>query len=181
MNTEIIKEKIIVDVGMGNNPRPDATIVIDKYLDNDTTSRGFKELKILPHQKFIQGDICNLPFKDKEVDFIYASHIIEHIDDVEKALKELMRVSKEGYIEVPNMYWEWFFGRVYHIWLITLEDDTLIFNRKPTNFKTHKFDGDKLFAECKEFNKMFKDNINAFYIRLHWKDIIKYRVIDNVY
>lgn len=50
---------------------------------------------------FVKSDIRELPFKDKEFDFVIASHVLEHLPDVEKAIVELNRVAKAGYIETP--------------------------------------------------------------------------------
>jgi SAM-dependent methyltransferase len=39
-------------------------------------------------------DISSLPFKDETYDFIFASHVLEYIDDDKRALKEIRRVLK---------------------------------------------------------------------------------------
>ncbi len=44
----------------------------------------------------VKADICNLPFKDNEFDVILCNHVLEHIPDDTKALKELFRVLKSG-------------------------------------------------------------------------------------
>ena len=43
-----------------------------------------------------------MPFEDKEFDFIYCSHVLEHAEHPEKACLEIMRVAKRGYIEAPT-------------------------------------------------------------------------------
>lgn len=45
------------------------------------------------------------PFKNNEFDYVYASHIIEHLDDPFKVLKELKRITKSGgiiHIRLPH-------------------------------------------------------------------------------
>lgn len=42
----------------------------------------------------VKADICNLPFKDNEFDVIFCNHVLEHIPDDTKAMKELYRVLK---------------------------------------------------------------------------------------
>jgi len=45
------------------------------------------------------------PFKDNEFDEVYASHILEHVDDLTKVMKELKRICKNGskvIIRVPH-------------------------------------------------------------------------------
>ncbi|WP_073147990.1 class I SAM-dependent methyltransferase [Mesonia phycicola] len=44
----------------------------------------------------VKADICNLPFKDNQYDFILCNHVLEHIPDDTKAMQELYRVLKPG-------------------------------------------------------------------------------------
>ncbi|MFD2516539.1 class I SAM-dependent methyltransferase [Salinimicrobium flavum] len=44
----------------------------------------------------VKADICNLPFEDDSFDFILCNHVLEHIPDDEKAMKELYRVLSPG-------------------------------------------------------------------------------------
>jgi hypothetical protein len=46
------------------------------------------------------ADLTALPFADASCDFIFASHVLEHIEDDEKALAEIARVLKPGGIAV---------------------------------------------------------------------------------
>ena len=40
----------------------------------------------------VKGDICNMPFEQNSFDFILCNHVLEHIIDDTKAMKELFRV-----------------------------------------------------------------------------------------
>jgi len=44
----------------------------------------------------VKADICNLPFKENEYDFILCNHVLEHIPNDTKAMQELFRVLKPG-------------------------------------------------------------------------------------
>ncbi|SFN91101.1 Methyltransferase domain-containing protein [Bizionia echini] len=44
----------------------------------------------------VKADICNLPFEDNSYDIILCNHVLEHIPDDTKAMKELYRVMKPG-------------------------------------------------------------------------------------
>ncbi len=53
----------------------------------------------------IKADICNLPFPDNSYDIIFCNHVLEHITDDTKAMKELYRVLKpEGMaiLQIPQ-------------------------------------------------------------------------------
>jgi len=42
--------------------------------------------------------VNNLPFRDSSIDVIYTRHTLEHVDNFEKAVKEMWRVSKPNAI-----------------------------------------------------------------------------------
>ena len=44
----------------------------------------------------VKADIINLPFNDNSFDVIFCNHVLEHIQDDTKAMKELFRVMKKG-------------------------------------------------------------------------------------
>jgi len=44
----------------------------------------------------IYADLTDLPFEDDSCDFIYASHILEHISNDEQAIREIARVLRPG-------------------------------------------------------------------------------------
>jgi len=100
------------------------------YLKNETsffTSENLRVLHFAPEQAFlkrfrklkhlqytttdlhspiadVKADICNLPFEDNAYDFIICNHVLEHIPDDTKAMKELYRVLAPGgtaIIQVP--------------------------------------------------------------------------------
>ena len=50
------------------------------------------------HPKIIEGDISNMPFRDDSFDTIFATEILEHLDDetLNKGLDEIFRVLRGG-------------------------------------------------------------------------------------
>ncbi len=91
------------------------------YLKNETDffTKNLKVLHFAPEQAFykkfrkmmnldytttdlnspiadVKADICNLPFKDNQFDFIICNHVLEHIPDDTKAMQEVYRVLKQG-------------------------------------------------------------------------------------
>ena len=55
------------------------------------------------NKKFVLINNKELPFKDNQFDFVYASHVIEHVEDVSYFMREIQRISKQGYIELPSL------------------------------------------------------------------------------
>ena len=66
--------------------------------------KKFKKLKNISYDTIdldspladIKADICDLPIKNGSYDFILCNHVLEHIVDDNKAMKELYRVLKKG-------------------------------------------------------------------------------------
>lgn len=47
-------------------------------------------------ESFQQGIAEDLPYKDSEFDFVYCYTVIEHVQDIEKSVDEMIRVAKVG-------------------------------------------------------------------------------------
>jgi 2-polyprenyl-3-methyl-5-hydroxy-6-metoxy-1,4-benzoquinol methylase len=59
--------------------------------------------KIYPQIKIKQGDIYNLPYEDNAFDLVLCTEVLEHLENPETALRELIRVSKRYLVvSVPN-------------------------------------------------------------------------------
>ena len=56
-----------------------------------------------PEIKITKGDIYRLPFKDNSFEVVMCTEVLEHLEEPERALKELIRVSKKYLVvSVPN-------------------------------------------------------------------------------
>ena len=59
--------------------------------------------EMYPDIKITQGSIYKLPYKDNSFDLVLCTEVLEHLEEPEKALQELVRVSKKYLaISVPN-------------------------------------------------------------------------------
>jgi SAM-dependent methyltransferase len=55
---------------------------------------------------FVNGDIQNMwMFHDKQFGAVYASHVLEHVEDPDAALKELHRVADAVFVITPLPFW----------------------------------------------------------------------------
>ncbi len=113
---------MILDAGSGMASNPRANILMDKYLQGDSTSRITGTLMIRKGQTMICGDLEAMPFLDKSFDIVICSQTLEHVDNPEKACAELVRVGRSGFITAPNETVERRRyerrEKLYHKWLI---------------------------------------------------------------
>lgn len=73
----------------------------------------------------IKADICALPFEDETYDLILCNHVLEHISDDRKAMRELYRILKKGGTLIAQVPLEE--GR-----LKSFEDDSITDKKKRT-------------------------------------------------
>ena len=155
----------IADIGCGYSANINASVIADvQDLSNFYKSKNFIK---------INGK--KLPFKDKEFDFVIASHVIEHVEDFEFFIKELQRISPRGYIELPtrlgdNLVFE---NKNDHIWWFTYDDvsNQIIASKK------NQLVGPLITVSMNEIlTKIFRE---SFVLELAWEDKIDYK-IDNL-
>jgi ubiquinone/menaquinone biosynthesis C-methylase UbiE len=116
-----------------------------------------------------------LPFKDNEFDYIIASHVVEHVEDISYFLNELSRVGKRGYIEVPtrledNLVFE---NKKDHIWHLVFDD---VNNQINISKKQQYFEPVLTVASIKKFNEYFRESL---VIELSWEDSIQFNMDDH--
>jgi len=151
----------VLDIGCGYGAHKKASVVCDVQ----DLSKFYKD-KI-----FIKIESEILPFKVKEFDFVIASHVLEHVEDVDIFIKELERVSSKGYIEVPtkledNLVFE---NKKDHIWHMEFDDINyeLIISKK-----VQYFEPILTVSSIKKLSEIFKQSL---VLELYWENQIKYK------
>lgn len=142
----------VLDVGGWHNPFGPATHVID--LGDYATRRREETLTPGEAERFTADtwtvrDVCQTPwpYPDHFFDFAICSHLLEDVRDPLPVCRELMRVAKRGYIEVPSRAREIYakarffrlrsalgaipeIGFYHHRWLCEIEGNHVRFVRK---------------------------------------------------
>ena len=154
----------VLDIGCGYTAHKNASVVCDVQ----DLSNIYKE------KKFVKLTSNILPFKDKEFDFIIASHVIEHVKDVEIFIKELQRVSSKGYIELPtiledNLVFE---NKKDHLWHMEFDDDK---NQLIISKKIQFLEPVLTVSSAKKFLKYFRQSL---VLELFWENSIEFDVVD---
>ena len=156
------KDWKILDIGCGYSADEHANTICDVQ----DLSNFYKD------RNFIKLDSNKLPFKDKEFNFVIASHVMEHVEDIETFINELERVSNKGYIELPtkledNLVFE---NKHDHIWHMDFDDVNLKL------FITKKIQVlDPIFT-VSTIQKMRKHFRNSFVMELYWEDKIDFEL-----
>ena len=154
----------VLDIGCGYTAHKNATVVCDVQ----DLSNIYKE------KDFVKLTSNILPFKDKEFDFVIASHVIEHVKNVEIFIKELQRVSSKGYIELPtkledNLVFE---NKKDHLWHMEFDDDK---NQLIISKKIQFLEPVLTVSSAKKFLKYFRQSL---VLELFWENSIEFDVVD---
>lgn len=143
-----ISGKTILDVGCGKGYL--AKILSKKYkvtacdvnIDSQLVSAN-------PKVKFIEANIENLPFSDKQFDIVTCTHAIEHIRDLSAAIKELRRVAKKRLIIVTPMQRPYKYTFDLHLHFFPYPHSLLALMGKQKRNFCRELDGDLFYYEDK--------------------------------
>lgn len=94
------KEVKIIDLGSGPYPITgqllDGVKVETVHLDQQDFADWWKEYETTPLYPILVQDMENLPYEDHSFDIAHSMNALDHTRDAEKALKEMIRVTKPG-------------------------------------------------------------------------------------
>ena len=155
----------VLDIGCGYTAHEKATVICDiQDLSNFYKSK-----------KFIKLQNKTLPFKDKEFDFVIASHVIEHVEDVSFFINELERVSTKGYIELPtsledNLVFE---NKNDHVWHTEFDD---INGKLLIKKRVQYIEPLITVSTAKKLSKYFRQSL---ILELLWENSIEFSIVEN--
>ena len=155
----------ILDIGCGYTAHKKANVICDvQDLSEFYKGRDFVKLKDK-----------TLPFKDKEFDFVITSHVIEHVEDVNFFIKELQRISKKGYIELPtiledNLVFE---NKNDHLWHMEFDDvNHQLLIRKRIQYLEPVL----TVSVAKKLAQYFRQSL---VLELFWENSIEFNLMEN--
>jgi hypothetical protein len=167
----------VLDLGGAAAPFRRANVVLDfcRYEDRNPNPAFLSNIpEHFTRDTWIQADLCDsskpYPFRDGEFDFVNCGHLLEDVRDPFFILREIQRVAKRGYIEVPSRICEqlrWAerrrtCGFSHHRWFVDLArnpdsgKNELVFA-----FKNHNLHGEKQYQVRQPWWKAGKPRMNA--------------------
>ena len=155
----------ILDIGCGYGANEFANTICDVQ----DLSKFYKD------KNFIKLENKQLPFKDNEFDFVIASHVLEHVEDLKFFINELERVSKKGYIELPtkledNLVFE---NKNDHLWHMDFDD---VNSKLLISNKLQYIEPILTVSMIQNLRENFKSSL---VLELYWEDKIDYDFVEN--
>lgn len=168
-------DALVLEVGSGGNPYFRSNVLLDAF--EVTQQRHWAPL--VADRPTVLGTVERLPFRDKSFDFVIASHVFEHSPHPEQFLKELQRVAKAGYIEVPDALMERLNPYRDHRLEVTVRDAKLIVRKKaawrvdPDLVELFESRGKKWIS-----GETIPRHPFDFHVRYYWRDSIDFTVLN---
>lgn len=164
----------VLEIGSGHNPKTRSDVLCDKFIEDDEQRGGI----IITDRPMVEADGQYLPFADKSFDYVICSHVLEHVEDPNLLISELMRVASRGYIETPSEIGERIYGWQYHNWVVNLIDGRLTLHK---NDKRAEFGQlfHRLAASDKYWRRFHIMYHHLFLIQYEWEGEIDYKILED--
>lgn len=176
-NLKIKPGSRILDISGTHTPHPQANVVADVL--GDIVSGQWE---LWNHQHLVHASCDKLPFEDKEFDYVICAQVMEHVDNPEALMREMQRVAKKGYIELPSMITEFMIPDLTHHWLsLELDHKIYIVSKKQLGIENPPRNYGAFFAqwlnkESLSFKTFVRANPDVFSVRYEWEDEIEFCV-----
>jgi SAM-dependent methyltransferase len=170
-------DDLVLDVGSGDKPHWRADVLLDRYVDAEHAGqRSGSRAARISHPLF-DADAAAMPFADQVFDYSICSHVLEHVLDPGAVIDELVRVSKAGYVEVPEASSAKIVDFPSHLWWVRLVDGELVFTAKTARW----FDPEiAAYLERSGLEQDVADLLDSRFdhrvVSLPWQGSIPYRV-----
>ncbi|MCZ6676990.1 MAG: methyltransferase domain-containing protein, partial [Candidatus Poribacteria bacterium] len=171
-NMNIRSDDFVLEIGSGHNPKIRSDVLCDKFIDDDTQRGG----NIVTDRPILEADGEYLPFADGSFDYVICSHVLEHVEEPDRLIAELMRVASRGYIETPSEIAERLYGWPYHNWLVNLIDGRLVIQKKVTRDQFGQL-FHALAAHDKNFARFHVTHHSLFLVQYEWVGKIDYQIL----
>lgn len=165
-------DDFVLEIGSGHNPNVRSDVLCDKFIDDDEQRGGM----IVADRPMVEADGQFLPFVDGAFDYVICLHVLEHVENPDRLLSEMMRVSSRGYIETPSEIGERIYGWHYHNWVVNLINERLVLYKNP---KLAEFGQlfHALAAQDKYWRKFHIMHHDLFLVQHEWERTINYEIL----
>ncbi|MBA3034977.1 MAG: class I SAM-dependent methyltransferase [Desulfobacterium sp.] len=169
----------VLEIGPGGNPHPRSDILLEMEFDDEKEAeiQRSNTPPLITDKKIIYYNGTHFPFKSKEFDYVICSHVLEHVENIELFLNELVRVACRGYIEFPTIYYDYLYNVPTHktmliykngiIWYLPKENTPIAQSKPITDFfyKTLELRYSGIIQDLKQF----------FFQGFEWNEDIKFK------
>lgn len=169
---------LVLDIGSGDKPHWRADVLVDKFPEGEHAVQRAGAAEALTPRALFDADAGDLPFADKVFDYVICSHVLEHVLDPAAAMREMMRVGKAGYIEVPHVGSARLLDFSSHLWWCRLDDGVLRFEAKSsTVFDADLHDWATTEPVASDLAALLDRHLTSRLVCMPWTDSFEFDVV----
>ncbi|HEY0519571.1 MAG TPA: methyltransferase domain-containing protein [Ilumatobacteraceae bacterium] len=169
---------LVLDVGSGDKPHWRADVLLDRYPADSHAGQRSGAARARVDRPLFDADAAEMPFADKVFDYAICSHVLEHVEHPDAVIRELSRVAKAGYIEVPEAASAKIVDFPSHLWWVTLDGDELVFTAKTEPFFDADIDRYLTVSGMRQpLADLLDKHLDQRVIELHWTGSVACRVV----
>jgi hypothetical protein len=178
-------DALVLDVGSGDKPSWRADVLLDRYLGDEYAVQRSGRAGARVTRPLFNADAARMPFADGVFDYTICSNLLEHVVHPGGVVQELVRVSRAGYIEVPEASSAKIVDFPSHIWWCRLDGSTtpatLVFTAKERRDFDPEIAG---FLRRSGLERRIEAALNSRFehrvVMLHWSGSVPHRVEGSV-
>lgn len=173
-------DALVLDVGSGDKPSWRADVLLDRYTGPEYAAQRSGRRHARVTRPLFDADAADMPFVDGAFDYAICSNLLEHVTDPEGVARELVRVARAGYIEVPEAASAKIVDFPSHLWWCRLEEDpagpVLVLTAKDAPY----FDAEiNAYIDRAGVRRSLDAVLNSKFdhrvIQLHWSETLRLR------
>lgn len=180
LDVPVRDDALVLDVGSGDKPSWRADVLLDRYAGPEFAAQrsGRKHARV--SRPLFDADAAHMPFADGAFDYAVCSNLLEHVIDPEGVARELQRVARAGYIEVPEAASAKIVDFPSHLWWCRLEEDpegpTLVLTAKSAPYFDAEIDAyiDRAGVR-RSLDAVLNSKFDHRVIRFHWSGSFRLR------
>ena len=172
----------VLEIGPGATPfhRSDVFLELNYDSDTDRIAQSGHTGILKTDKQIIYYNGKEFPFKDDEFDYVICSHVLEHVDDIPLFINEIQRISKKGYLEFPNIYYDYLHNIEEHLNMLMVKDNQILWCKKIKTPITNLNNFTDFFRTLQRNNYRFQDEINNLWHQgFEWENNINIKQVEN--
>lgn len=154
----------VLEIGPGATPHPRSDVFLEmEFETKEELIAQSGHVGVLETEKqvvYYKGDV--FPFEDKAFDYVICSHVLEHVQDVDKFLSEIFRVGKMGYLEFPTIYYDYMLNIEEHLNMLWYKDGVINWCKKTATPIPNLTEFTTFFRELQHKGFRFQNEVNQY-------------------
>lgn len=170
-----------LDIGPGAFPFSKATHYLEVSYSTPEEARKYRSGFELPlgSDKWTFYDGKRMPFQDHEFNYSICSHVLQMAGDPDALVKEIVRVSRSGYVEFPHPLYDYLFNYSAHKYFVNWNGSEILWlDKSYIQFDQFQSMNQMMFSFFEKGYCDFVEQLkNQMFVGFEWKKSLHSRKV----